>query len=508
MPAAASRGPVIFTFAADHGVVAEGVSAYPQVVTAQMVENFLRGGAAVNVLARAGRGPRRRRRLRRRRAAGRDGPASSRAASAPAPPTSRAGPAMTREPGGARRSRPGAALAEAAIAAGADLLGTGEMGIGNTTAASAITAAHHRGAAPTTVTGRGTGVDEAGLAAQGRGGAARAGASIAPDPADGLDVLAKVGGFEIAGLAGVILAGAAHRVPVVLDGFIAGAAALVAVTLAPAARHALFAAHRSAEPGHATRCEHLGLDAVSGPRAAAGRGDGRGAVHRAWPARRRPSSPRWRRSSRPGVSGAARRIEWPAVGLAARRCWRCSRRVARAAAAHGDATCSGRDVTLAAPPRRIVSLVPSVTEIALRARRRGPAGRAHRLLRLPAGRARQAQRGRHGEPEPGDAGGAPARPGGRHRRGQPRGDACASSSGCASRSIWCTPTGSRRPCDLIARLGELTGRAGAAVPRGGRRLQRRIEAVRRARGGAVRGRACSTCSGPSPLIVPGRGADA
>jgi nicotinate-nucleotide--dimethylbenzimidazole phosphoribosyltransferase len=81
-----------------------------------------------------------------------------------------------------------------------------------------------------------------------------------PDPADALDTLAKVGGFEIAGLVGVILAGAAHRVPIALDGFIAGAAALVAVALAPDARHALFASHRSAEPGHALALRHLGLE--------------------------------------------------------------------------------------------------------------------------------------------------------------------------------------------------------------------------------------------------------
>src|SRR5437762_7380510 len=125
----------------------------------------------------------------------------------------------------------GARLALDALEAGADLLGTGEMGIGNTTAASAITAAI-TGAPPERITGRGTGVDDAGLARKVEV-VARALSVNAPDPRDGLDVLAKVGGFEIAGLVGVILAGASRRVPVVLDGFIAGAAALVAVTLAP-----------------------------------------------------------------------------------------------------------------------------------------------------------------------------------------------------------------------------------------------------------------------------------
>jgi len=151
----------------------------------------------------------------------------------------------------------GAALAEEAIAAGADLLGTGEMGIGNTTAASAITAAI-TGEPADAVTGRGTGVDDAGWRRK-VAVIRRALLVNHPDPVDGLDVLAKVGGFEIAGLVGVILAGAGRRVPVALDGFIAGAAALVAVTLAHDARHALFASHRSSEPGHGLALKHLGL---------------------------------------------------------------------------------------------------------------------------------------------------------------------------------------------------------------------------------------------------------
>jgi len=131
------------------------------------------------------------------------------------------------------------------------------MGIGNTTAASAITAVI-TGAPAEQVTGRGTGVDDATLARK-IAVVRRALEVNRPDPRDGVDVLAKVGGFEIGGLVGVILAGAARRVPVALDGFIAGAAALLAVTLAPASRHALFASHRSAERGHARALEHLGL---------------------------------------------------------------------------------------------------------------------------------------------------------------------------------------------------------------------------------------------------------
>jgi len=247
--------PVIFTFAADHGVVAEGVSAYPQVVTAQMVENFLRGGAAVNALARQAGA----------RVIVADFGVATPVASSPdlvacplGPGTANmaVGPAMSRAQAVAAIEA-GAHLADAAVAAGADLLATGEMGIGNTTAASAITAAI-TGLAPARVTGRGTGVDDATFGRK-VDVVRRALEVNAPDPRDGLDVLAKVGGFEIAGLVGVILAGAARRVPVALDGFIAGAAALVAVTLAPEARHALFASHRSVEPGHAAILARLGL---------------------------------------------------------------------------------------------------------------------------------------------------------------------------------------------------------------------------------------------------------
>ena len=188
--------PHIFTFAADHGVVAEGVSAYPQIVTAQMVENFLRGGAAVNVLARQAEA---------RVVVADFGvanpiPGSPGLHSCPiAPGTANLarGPAMTRAQA-LQALETGARLAEQALDAGADLLATGEMGIGNTTAASAIAAAI-TGAGPERVTGRGTGVDDATLARK-VDVVRRALAVNAPDGRDGLDVLAKVGGFEIAGL--------------------------------------------------------------------------------------------------------------------------------------------------------------------------------------------------------------------------------------------------------------------------------------------------------------------
>jgi nicotinate-nucleotide--dimethylbenzimidazole phosphoribosyltransferase len=247
--------PVIFTFAADHGVVSEGVSAYPQSVTAQMVENFLRGGAAINVLARQ---------------AGARLVVADFGVAAPLPPRAELvtrrqgpgtanmaeGPAMTRAAAVAAIEA-GAGLAEDALANGADLVGTGEMGIGNTTAASAITAAL-TGRPVESVIGRGTGVDALGL--ERKAGAIRRALEVSrPDPADALDVLAKVGGFEIAGLAGVVLAAAVRQVPVALDGFISSAAGLVAARLAPDARHGLFASHRSAEPGHAAILAELGL---------------------------------------------------------------------------------------------------------------------------------------------------------------------------------------------------------------------------------------------------------
>jgi nicotinate-nucleotide--dimethylbenzimidazole phosphoribosyltransferase len=244
--------PVIFTLAGDHGVVAEGVSAYPQSVTAQMVENFLRGGAGVNVLARhvgarvviADLGVAADLPAHPALVARKVGPGTANLAR---------GPAMTRDQAVAAVAS-GAGLVEEAAP---DCVGTGEMGIGNTTSASALTAAL-TGADPRAVTGRGTGVDEAAWAH--KVAIVRQGiATNRADPRDPLAVLAALGGFEIAGLVGVILAGAARRIPVVLDGFIATAAALVAVRLRPEAREYLLAAHRSTEPGHRVLLETLGL---------------------------------------------------------------------------------------------------------------------------------------------------------------------------------------------------------------------------------------------------------
>src|SRR6185437_467237 len=237
---------VVIVLAGDHGVADAGVSAYPPAVTAQMVLNFLSGGAAINVLARQAGA---------RVVVGDLGVAADlpehpglvRAKIAKGTRDMIQGPAMTRGEALAAISA-GAEILEAETSRGLDLLAIGEMGIGNTTASSAIVAAI-TGRPVAEVTGRGTGIDDV---AWGRKIAAieRALEVNRPNPDDPLDVLAKVGGFEIAGLVGVVLAAAGRRVPVLLDGFISSAAALVAAEVCPAARDYLIAAHRSVEVGH------------------------------------------------------------------------------------------------------------------------------------------------------------------------------------------------------------------------------------------------------------------
>ena len=246
---------MVFTFAADHGVAVEGVSAYPREVTPQMVLNFLRGGAGVNVLARH---------------AGVDvrvvdigvdhefGPVSGLLDRKVMQGTRNLSvePAMTRVQT-ERAVAIGIELAEDAVRDGVGLIGTGEMGIGNTTPSAAVTAVM-TGRPVADVTGRGTGIDEAGRMHK-VAVIQRAIDLHRPDQTDPLDVLAKIGGLEIGGLAGLILGAAAARVPVVLDGFIAGAAALIAVGLQPLCREYLIASHRSVEQGHRVILDHLGL---------------------------------------------------------------------------------------------------------------------------------------------------------------------------------------------------------------------------------------------------------
>jgi nicotinate-nucleotide--dimethylbenzimidazole phosphoribosyltransferase len=230
----------VVVMAADHGVAEEGVSAYPQEVTAQMVRNFSVGGAAINVLARQQQA--------------RVMVVDMGVGKATANFTR--GPAMSRD-AAVRALERGIEAMDELYGAGIRLIGVGEMGIGNTTAASAI-AASMFGLAPAEVTGRGTGVDDARL--RGKVSAIeRALEMNKPNATDALDVLAKVGGFEIAGLAGVMLGAAARKLPVVLDGFITGAAAIIAAGLCPVVREYLIASHRSAEPGHAYILRHVGL---------------------------------------------------------------------------------------------------------------------------------------------------------------------------------------------------------------------------------------------------------
>ena len=238
----------IFTFAADHGVSTAGVSAYPREVTAQMVYNFLAGGAAINVLCRHyGIGnvvvdvgvdhefenP--------------PGLVSRKVARGTRNFLEE--PAMTVE------------QAEQALQAGMDLahdydlIGTGEMGIGNTTPSSAI-AAVFTGLPPEEVVGRGTGVDDEGLRRK-AGVIRRAMERHRPDPNDAMDVLTKVGGLEIAAIAGLIIGAASRRIPIVVDGFISGAAALIAARLRPACRDYLFMSHLSRERGHRAVMELL-----------------------------------------------------------------------------------------------------------------------------------------------------------------------------------------------------------------------------------------------------------
>ena len=242
----ASR-PRIVLFAADHGVSAEGVSAYPREVTAQMVLNFLRGGAAINAFARAG---------------GIELKVVDVGVAAPLPFSSELigrsvapgtrnfceGPAMTDAEMNAALDT-GIELACDSAMAGCDLLGFGEMGIANTTSASAITAAI-TGQIADAVTGRGAGTDDPCLARK-RSAIQRALALHAGNLESPLGILRCLGGFEIAAMCGFCLGAAARRVPVVTDGFIATAAAVLAARLCPASSGYLFASHRSTEPGHA-----------------------------------------------------------------------------------------------------------------------------------------------------------------------------------------------------------------------------------------------------------------
>jgi nicotinate-nucleotide--dimethylbenzimidazole phosphoribosyltransferase len=244
----------IFVFAGDHGVTDEGVSAYPKVVTAQMVLNFIGGGAGVNVLARH---------------VGADVIVADIGVDHEFTPVEglrilkvargtrnmAKGPAMTHEEA-VRAVEVGIGLVNEFASKGYGLIGTGDMGIGNTTPSAAI-ASVFTGLPVELVTGYGTGITDA--AFDNKVAVIKKAIEVnGPDPADALDVLAKVGGLEIAGIAGVVLGAAANRIPVVVDGFISTAGALVASELKPEAKGYIIAAHKSVEAGHTAMLDRLG----------------------------------------------------------------------------------------------------------------------------------------------------------------------------------------------------------------------------------------------------------
>jgi len=264
---------MVVTMAGDHGVVAEAVSAFPQEVTRQMVNNFVAGGAAINVIAEAA-------------GAGvtvvdmgvaadlsdlaNQGKILSYKVAYGTQNMAR-GPAMTRGQA-VQGLEAGIEIANLLARSGIELLGTGDMGIGNTTASSAILAVFS-GLSPRQVTGRGTGIDDSALDNKVEV-IEKAIALNRPDPADALDVLSKVGGLEIAGIAGLILGAAYFRIPVLVDGLISSAGALVAKNLAPDSVDYMIAAHQSMEPGHQYMLQALGLKPILNLKLRLGEGTG------------------------------------------------------------------------------------------------------------------------------------------------------------------------------------------------------------------------------------------
>ncbi len=249
------KDKVVITMAGDHGVAAAGVSAFPQEVTSQMVFNFLNGGAAINSLTNhinsriiivdmgvAFNFEPHPKLVNRKIAMGTQNIAL--------------GPAMTREQAIASVEA-GIEVVSTEIKKGLDIVGTGDMGIGNTTPSAAI-AAVFTSSDPAKIAGRGTGIDDEGLARKIK--VIETALEVnKPNPEDGLDVLSKVGGFEIGGLAGVMLGAAANGKAIMVDGFISTAAAMIAVSLAPKIKPYLFSAHKSLEYGHSLMLDNLGL---------------------------------------------------------------------------------------------------------------------------------------------------------------------------------------------------------------------------------------------------------
>ncbi len=247
---------VVVTMAGDHGVVAEGVSKFPQEVTQQMVYNFVNGGAGINALAKQ---------------AGAEVVVVDMGVAADMDELAGQGKIINKKIGfGTNNIAKGSAMSLASairavesgieiandLADRVDLFGTGDMGIGNTTPSTAI-AAIITGKPIAELTGRGTGLDDEQLLHK-QEVIKEILVCNKPDPKNGLDVLAKVGGFEIGGIAGLILGAAAQRKPVVVDGFISTAGALIAITIEPFVRDYIICAHRSMEPGHKAMQEKIG----------------------------------------------------------------------------------------------------------------------------------------------------------------------------------------------------------------------------------------------------------
>ncbi|MFH2219171.1 MAG: nicotinate-nucleotide--dimethylbenzimidazole phosphoribosyltransferase [Pseudomonadota bacterium] len=253
----------ILVMAGDHGVVAEGISAYPQEVTGAMIRTFLLGGAGINAISRH---------------VGADVRVVDCGIIPDLDPNSLTGgdrlrvrkiakgtKNLAKGPAMSRRQAEDAVMAGFQLAAdlfktGVEILGTGDMGIGNTTPSAAIGAVI-TGRSVEEMVGRGTGIDEDGLARK-RDAVQRGIQVNRPDPEDGLDVLSKLGGFEIGGIAGCVLAGAFHGRPVVIDGFISTAGALVAHALCPFVTDYIFAGHCSEEQGHRRMLNYLKLDPI------------------------------------------------------------------------------------------------------------------------------------------------------------------------------------------------------------------------------------------------------
>ena len=251
------KNKIVVTCAGDHGICEEGVSLFPSEVTPQMVYNFVNNGASINVLAR--------------HAGARvcvadlgvnhdfepDLPIFHKKIKKGTSNFAR-GPAMTREEA-IRSVEAGIEIVEELLQDGpVDIIGTGDMGIGNTTPSTTIIALYSKLPVANLV-GRGTGVDDSGLERKIK--AIKTGIKVnRPDPSDPLDVLSKIGGFEIGGLAGLVIGAAAHRIPLICDGLISTAGALLACEISPMARQYLFAGHNSVETGHRFMLDYLNLE--------------------------------------------------------------------------------------------------------------------------------------------------------------------------------------------------------------------------------------------------------